>query len=438
MRKLFMLVKREYLASIKTKGFIIGLIIAPVFMSGSLIVFAIMKDRVDTTDKKIAVMDHPGNFYDELYTSAEQRNASEVIDEESGKKIKPVYDFVNIDLTDKSLDDLRLELSDDVRDGDLHAFLEISSGVINPSTNQNSNTISYYAKNAAMDDVRDWLSWPINRYLRELRLKNAGINSMEIPDLFSWINVDPMGLVDIDKDSGEISDAEKSSKIEAILVPIIMMMMMFMMMMMSVPGMLHSVMEEKTQRIAEVLLGSVTPFEFMMGKVLGGIAVALTSSMVYVIGGVSVVFYMDYQHFVPLNILPWLFIYLILAVVMMGSLSAALGSTCSEAKDAQSLTFPSMLPMMVPMFVYFPVVREPLSSFSTVLSLIPPFTPLLMLLRQATPESIPVWQPIAGLIGVILMTLIFVWAGGRIFRIAILMQGTPPKFSNIIKWAFRG
>jgi len=57
---------------------------------------------------------------------------------------------------------------------------------------------------------------------------------------------------------------------------------------------------------------------------------------------------------------------------------------------------------------------------------------------MATPESIPAWQPIVGLIGVLIFTLFFVWAGGRIFRVAILMRGTPPKFANIIKWAFRG
>jgi len=96
------------------------------------------------------------------------------------------------------------------------------------------------------------------------------------------------------------------------------------------------------------------------------------------------------------------------------------------------------LPALIPMLIYFPVVKEPLSGFATTMSLIPIFTPLLMVLRLATPESIPAWQPYAGLVGVLLTTLFFVWAGGRIFRVAILTQGTPPKLSNMVRWALKG
>jgi ABC-2 type transport system permease protein len=147
---------------------------------------------------------------------------------------------------------------------------------------------------------------------------------------------------------------------------------------------------------------------------------------------------MGYDEYIPYHVLPWFVVYMLLAVIMFGALTSALGSTCSEAKDAQSLSFPSLIPAIIPMFIYLPVAKEPLSSFSTWASLIPPFTPTLMLLRMATPEPIPAWQPIAGLIGVLLCTLFFVWAGGRIFRVAILMQGTPPKLSNIIRWAIKG
>jgi ABC-2 type transport system permease protein len=208
--------------------------------------------------------------------------------------------------------------------------------------------------------------------------------------------------------------------------------------MMSVPGMLHSVMEEKTQRIAEVLLSSMKPFEFMMGKVLGGIAVAFTSAAVYFVGGILVVRYMGYNEYIPYRALTWFFAYLPLAVVMFGAMSAALGATCSEPKDAQSLTFPTILPILIPMFIYFPIAREPAGSFATWMSLIPLFTPTLMTLRIATPETIPPWQPLVGLAAVLASTFLFVWAGGRIFRIAILIQGTPPKLSNIIRWAARG
>jgi ABC-2 type transport system permease protein len=289
-----------------------------------------------------------------------------------------------------------------------------------------------------LDNVRNWLAWPINNQLRKSRLSEAGIEEETVKDLFYWVNVEALGLVSVDQSTGNIEEARKASPIEALAIPIGMMMLLFIMIMMSVPAMLTSVMEEKTQRIAEVLLGSIKPFEFMLGKLLGGIAVSLTSSAVYLIGGILVVTYMGFEDYIPYDLIPWFLTFMLLAILMFGSFASALGSTCNEPKDAQSLNFPMLLPALFPMFVYFPVVKEPLSSFSTWVSLIPPFTPLLMLLRLGTPDTIPAWQPIVGLIGVILFTLFMVWTGGRIFRVAILMQGTPPKLANIVRWAIKG
>ncbi|MBN1351419.1 ABC transporter permease [candidate division KSB1 bacterium] len=438
MRKILKFARREYLAAVKTKGFIIGLLIAPIMMSGGFIAFMLLKDRVDTTDKRVAIIDRSGVVAQTLIEAAEERNKTEILDEETGKKIKPAYFFETIATDEADSGASLLELSNRVRSGKLHAFVVIGQDVVHPGKNADAFRISYYAKNAAMDDLRNWIARPINDRLRKLRLADAGIKSSQAEDLFFWIRVDGLGLVSLDKSTGTIEGARKASPIEALLVPIALMMLLFMMIMMSVPGMLHSTMEEKTQRIAEVILGYIKPFDFMMAKLLGGIAVSLTSSVVYIIGAVIAVKSMGFEHYIPMHVLPWFFIYMLLAIVMYGSISAALGSTCSEPKDAQSLTFPSILPALITMFIYFPVAKEPMSSFSTWVSLIPPFTPMLMTLRLGTPESIPMWQPYAGLAGVILCTLLFVWAGGRIFRIGILTQGTPPKFSNFVRWIIRG
>jgi len=438
MRKVFRFAIREYRAAVKTKGFIIGLVLAPIMMSGGMIAFILLKDRVDTTDKHVAVIDHSKIVVEALIEAAEYHNENEILDKETGEKIRPSYFFEKIEPDKNDPKKQLLDLSNQVRNGKYYAILEIGSQVVHPGEDRESIKISYYARNAAMDDLRGWIGWPINNHLRKLRLGDAGIEESDVKDLFFWVNVDGLGLVSIDESTGAIEDARKASPIEALVVPIALMMLMFLMIMMSVPGMLNSVMEEKTQRIAEVMLGSVNPFEFMMAKLIGGIAVSLTSSAVYVIGGVIAIKYMGLEHFVPFHVLPWFFVYMLLAIIMFGSMSAALGATCSEAKDAQSLTFPSILPALVPMFIYFPVAKEPLSSFSTWSSLVPFFTPMLMTLRLGTPDSIPAWQPYVGLIGVLLCTIFFVWAGGRIFRVAILMQGTPPKLANIVRWAVKG
>jgi ABC-2 type transport system permease protein len=83
--------------------------------------------------------------------------------------------------------------------------------------------------------------------------------------------------------------------------------------------------------------------------------------------------------------------------------------------------------------------QQPNGAISTALSLFPPFTPMLMLLRQAMPGGgVPVWQPWVGLIAVLAFTLVMVIAAARIFRIAILMQGKTPKVSEMVRWAVRG
>ncbi|MFH1845035.1 MAG: hypothetical protein ABIF77_17740, partial [bacterium] len=79
-----------------------------------------------------------------------------------------------------------------------------------------------------------------------------------------------------------------------------------------------------------------------------------------------------------------------------------------------------------------------LSGFATGMSLIPPLTPMMMLLRQSSPVELPAWQPWVGLLGVVLYTVLCVWAGGRIFRVGISMQGATPKLGNILKWAVKG
>jgi len=115
-----------------------------------------------------------------------------------------------------------------------------------------------------------------------------------------------------------------------------------------------------------------------------------------------------------------------------------LGAACNNAKDAQTLAWPAMLPLMLAWFVVMPVLKEPTTSFATVFSLIPPCTPMLMMLRIGSPVGIPMWQPWLALVLLFLYTLFSIWVGGRIFRVGILIQGKPPKFRNLIRWAIKG
>jgi ABC-2 type transport system permease protein len=438
MRKIIILARREYRTAVRTKGFIIGLLLAPVFMGGSGIVFALMKDKVDLSDKHIAIIDRSGIMTEYLAQAIEERNKSEIYNQETGEQIKPAYyvEFINPDTAD--VFQQKLELSNKVRSKQLHAFIEIGPEILHPVADANKSGIKYYSENSALDIVRDWFSGSINNHIRQLRIKELNMDDKSVNDLFSWINLEGLGLISIDKKTGTLQDARQIGVGETIIIPYIMVFLMFLMLMMSAIPLLTAVMEEKMNRIAEVLLGSVTPFQFMMGKILGSIAVSLTASAVYVIGGIITARQLGAGNMIPYDILPWFFAFLILNIIMVGSGMAALGSACNDNKDAQSWQFPAMMPVILPLFIMMPVIQEPLSSFSTSLSLFPPFTPMLMLLRMSTPVSIPIWQPVVGLIGVIIFTVFSVWAGGRIFRTCILMQGQKPKLGNLIKYVVKG
>jgi ABC-2 type transport system permease protein len=104
----------------------------------------------------------------------------------------------------------------------------------------------------------------------------------------------------------------------------------------------------------------------------------------------------------------------------------------------QSASFAALLPMMVPIFARMPVVQSPPSGFATVLSLIPPFTPLLMMLRMNRPGGVPARQAWLGLANTLALTLFLIWVGGRVFRVSLMTQGTPPKLGNLVRWAVRG
>ncbi len=438
MRKTLWLARREYMTAVRTKGFIIGLVLAPVLMGGSAIGMALFKDRGDKTDQRMAVIDRSGVVAEALVEAAERRNADHVYDKETGKKARPAYvlEIVEPNAVDPIAQ--RLELSDRIRKGELYAFLEIGSDVLHPGDDPKNYDVAYHAENAAMDDLRNWLGWPINSQLRRARMIEAGVDESATDEIMTWINVKSLGLVSIDEETGSIQDARQSHEGEAVGVPIIMVMLMFLMFMMGAIPLLQAVMEEKAQRIAEVMLGSVKPFQFMMGKLLGGVCVSLTVSLVYVVGGIIAVKKMGLSEYIPYDTLPWFFVYMILAVFMMGSMLTGLGAACNDAKEAQALTLPGILPVMIPMFLLMPVVQNPMSSFSTGLSLFPLFTPMLMILRISTPAMVPAWQPWVGLAGIILFTALSVWVGGRIFRVGILMQGTPPKLGNLIRWAVKG
>lgn len=438
MSRTLCIARREYLASVKTKGFIIGLFLAPLLMCGGLIAMVLLRGQVDVHDKRVAVLDRSGLVSNVLVQAARKRNAAEVRNPASGVKVKPAYLIEVVQPEPDQLPAQRLALSERIRRGELHAFVEIRPGVLHPGTNPANARITYHAQGAALDPVRRWLEGPVNNELRRLRLAEAGVDESKMNELFAWTSVQPMGLVSTDALTGAVQKARRSNELAVIGIPVLSMILMWVMVMMGASPLLNAVMEEKNQRIAEVLLGYATPFELMLGKLLGGLAVALTGAAFYLGAGAFALLQLGMFDFYPLRLLPWFVIYVVFGILMTGSFATALGSLCNDAKDAQNLMLPTLLPMLVPMFLLGPLLQQPHSAFATWVSLFPPFTPMLMLLRQSSPTGVPFWQPWVGLVGMLVYSLLLVAAAARVFRIGLLMQGKPPRLRDLCRWALRG
>jgi len=436
MNKILTLFKREYRAAVRTKGFIISLVLVPLMMGGGFLAVVIMENKQDTDDKKFAVIDHSGLMQGHLEKALEERNQNEIFHSYTGDKIAPVYVVEFADPDHPHPMDQQLALSNRVKSSELHAFIEIGPGILHPTDNSEAY-LRYYTEHSFNDDLRYWFQDAINNRLRQLHADELNLTREQTDDMSRWINVEGMGLVSVDKKTGEQQEAEKTNDLQTFLVPYVMLLLMFMLVMMSAIPLLSAVMEEKNEKIAEVLLGTITPFQFMMGKVMGGMGVALTTAGIYILAGVFTLTYLGFESLIPYNVLPWFFAYTILFIIMVGTGMAALGATCNDNKDAQSLTFPALLPVIIPMFLIAPVVADPSGPLATTLALIPPFTPTMMVIRLASTVTIPVWQPIVGLLGVLLFTLFTVWVGARVFRTAILIQGQKPTVANLFKYAFK-
>lgn len=430
--------KREYLATVRTKGFVIGLLVAPLLMFGAILVIPLFQSHRDTSDRRVAVLDWTGRLAGAIEEAANERNAERVYDSETGKKTASAYLIETVAPADVPPSAHQLALSDRVRSKQLHAYLEIGPDAVHPGDSPEQARIGYHSPGAALDDLRSWLQGVLGPKLRELRLADAGVTEDQVPDLFRWDPVEPMSLVSADEQTGEVQQATRQNEAQAIVGPFALALIMYLMILMAALPMLNAVMEEKTQRIAEVLLGAVPPFALMAGKLLSALAVALTGAAVYITVGIASGAYLAALPFIPWSALPWFVLYLAPGILMFAALSAALGAACNDPKDAQNLTFPVILPVILPMFFLAPVIQDPRSPLATGLSLFPPFTPVLMVIRLGHPAGAPWWQGLLGFVGLALTATLAIWVASRLFRVAILIQGTSPRLKDLVRWAIRG
>jgi ABC-type Na+ efflux pump permease subunit len=457
MRKTFIIAAREYLAAVKTKSFIISLVLLPIMMSGGLIAQKLGQKFGDVTTKRIAIIDRsPGEvIYHAVEQSVQRRNTSGVFDE-SGKQVRAKFELENVAPAPAGdADPQRLQLSRRVRKGELLAFVEVGPDVLKAppagvqTTTRSSDeeddseagndpgAIRYTTNRPTYRDFISLLEAASGPAVYERRLADAGFSYQGIKPLLARPRIVDRGLAE-EREPGKITFEARGGQFAPFIVPLALLMLMFIVVIVGASPMTANVIEEKQLRIAEVLLGSVRPFELMMGKLLGGVAVALTLAAIYFGGAYYVAFTQGMAGYVTPGTILWFLFFTILGTLMYGSMFVAAGAAVTNIKEAQTMVMPVMLLIVLPISLVGQMIQDPSGTLAMIGSFFPFSAPMVMTARLAIPPGVPAWQALLAAAIALTTTMVLVWAAGRIFRVGILMQGQGANYAELARWIVRG
>ena len=448
MRKIRVIALREFLAGVRAKAFLITVLLMPVMLGLSIGLQLLFAKLDEGKAKKFAVIDRtPGaDLAARFQLFIEANRLALAVDPKSKGLFGENVTFVIVppsDPTPEAKGRQRFELSRQIEIGELEGLIEIGPKLFDPPENRDASAktddaraVRFQARSAMAQQFRLRLETMVNEVVIDANLVKKGTSLKEIRA--QRVPVQPKALTKLDPTTGAYLDAADETRIVNLILPGALIGLMFMVIMVGATPAMHGVIEEKTLRIAEVLLGSVTPFQLMAGKLIGVIGVALTMAVVYLAGGYFLMAYFGMSDLVPMKLIPWFLPMLLMALLLFGSLFIAIGAAASDIKDTQALLTPIMLIACVPFFALGPIMQDPNGPIARVCSFFPFATPMLLVARESVPPGVPWWEMLAGIALVLATTLFCVWAAGRIFRVGILMQGKGARFADLVRWALRG
>lgn len=419
MRRIWTVAGREYLAMVRTKSFLISLLLTPVLVALSVLVVEWIGDDEPEGVRRAVVFDGTGRLYGSLERAARTRTAvGEGFTVELERGEGPAPD-----------DGSRAALVERVERGELAAFAVLDPGLLDSGSGGDGRAPArIYAERPAFDPVAQWLRQEIRDQVQVLRITESGLDPNVVARVTAPVKVEGLSVKEAR------ADAKGAATQVQIFIPMGVAMILMVTLMGTVQPGLTAVIEEKQQRIAEVLLGSVSPGALMLGKLLGLTAGSLTMTGAYFTAGYVAASIHGYADLVPASILTWVLAFGAVGAVAYGAMCLAIGSSCTEMKDAQGLFTPVMLSIFVPMMLMTKLLTDPMGSVSMWISFVPPFSAISMPLRLAVTATIPWWQPVIGLLGLVVFTGGVVWGAGRIFRVGILHQGKAPKVVEMLRW----
>ncbi len=421
MNRLVIVAVREYLETVRTKAFVIAILMTPILM---LAAFLIPKwaEGAKPEQRLLAVADLTGEIGSDVVLRLVRRTMP-------GDPTTPLYRVETVDVgqgdpaaRSARLDEQRGALAARMRDGRLFGYL-----VIRPSALDRTSTAGASEWQSAnlldvkvMEDVRADLVETVNARV---------IEASHVPKEAAAILTSRPPL-DV---RNPLAGGEAGS-IAATFMPMVFLLLLFFTILGSSQALLTSTLEEKANRVIEVLLSSVSPFQLMAGKIAGTCAVGLTIMAIWATGGLSALAANGIRVVSGGQVLLCLAYYL-LGFLLVASLMVAAGSACNTLKEAQSLLQPITFLLTMPLLAWIAVAKAPNGTFAVVLSFIPLFTPFLMMMRVGTTTPPPPLEVAASLAVLALSAFLAMRLAARVFRVGVLLYGKPPSLREIVRWA---
>lgn len=410
---LSIIVSREYLERVKRKSFIITTILMPLFMLGLMVVPALIA-MVSTPDKqRIAVIDNSGLL------AARLQNSSEV----------------SFTVVDSDLDAAKA-------DEQYYGVLEIGRDVVD-----NPSDVRLYTHGPASMMVEQFISGQLESGIESIRLGRYNIDNLE--QILNSVHAKvALSTMRIDKADEETSSGLSYGMGLAMAFILYMIILMYGQMVMT------SIIEEKNNRVLEIVVSSVKPSVLMAGKIIGVGLVALTQILIWaaivlsftvwampaIIGSLSGVdsdFAGVLSQLGDAGYVAMLFVYMILFVVggylFYSSIYAAIGSAVDNIQDASQLQMVAVLPIIIGFVLAPSVINNPSSGAAFWGSVVPFTSPMVMMAR--IPFGIPLWEILVSLVLLYASSVALIWLAAKIYRVGIFMYGKKPTFGELIRWA---
>jgi len=415
MRNVLLIIRREFLERVRTRSFVLSTVLFPVFIAALMILPSIMqtgggKRTLVLVDQSPAGIGHA--VAQALQAPRQEKNAIRY----------------TIQRVEGALEPQRARLNARVEAKEIDGYVWIGPDVLA------SNQVQYRARDVTRVQVVQDLEQAVTGAVRQERLRGQGLTAAEVAQLVRNVDVKAARIT---------GEGEEGGNIFATLITAYVIGIMFMQLIMLYgQNAMRSVLEEKNNRIVEVIVSSVHATQLMAGKVLGLAAVALLQVGIWV--GFSALFTSQGERLgmsagalraAQLGPAVWatILVFFVLGFVLYAAMYAAAGSTVASEQEAQQLAVPLMLPLIVPLVFIMPVLTDPLGSTARTLSLIPFTAPVVMPMRAVATEIPPleIALSIALLLAGVLAVL---WVAGKIYRVGILSTGKKPSLRELGRW----